>query len=113
MLNILLLCDYHKNVAENMLDHIESFEKYSKHKIYRLSIYGEIPNGLNINDFDVIIIHYSLNISSIAIFSNNSYEKIKRFNGIKCLFIQDEYRNVNNTVMLINYLEIHFLFTCK
>ena len=37
-MNILLLCDYHKNVAQNMIDHIESFSLYSKHKIFRLPI---------------------------------------------------------------------------
>ncbi len=111
-MNILLICDYHKDVAQNMLDHIKSFHKYSENLVTQLSIFGKIPNSVNLNSFDVIIIHYSVYILDSDFLSQSCIERIKSFKGIKCIFVQDEYRNVNKLIEKLNYIEVDFLYSC-
>ena len=111
-MNILLLCDYHKNVAQNMIDHIESFSLYSKHKIFRLPIFGNIPKKLNIHDFDGVIIHYSLSILDQQYVSLQLIQILREFRGLKIIFAQDEYKFVNKFCDLVNFMQMDFVFTC-
>jgi hypothetical protein len=113
-LNILLLCDKpncSKN-ANTILDHISSFEQYSEHCIFLCSNLGDIPPRLNLNNFDVIIIHYSLSLLYDHFLSKNAKKQLSIFNGLKVLFVQDEYRQINKLISEINTVNFDILFTC-
>jgi len=66
---------------------------------------------LDLDEFDVIIIHYSLVIISDSYLSPAFRYKIRRFQGLKIQFIQDDYRWVNQIAAMMRYLGIHILFT--
>lgn len=128
-MKVLLLCDYNPRQAAMVVDHINAFYIYSKHEIYIMSHLtsnnGDIPKFclkledgesknvmLDISIFDVLVVHYSLTLSLESYISEKTKRKIKDFNGLKVLFIQDEYRFVDRTIKSINELDIGIVYSC-
>ncbi|MDA9272018.1 hypothetical protein N9Q05_01365 [bacterium] len=113
-LNILLLCNKPKarQDAATIVDHIEAFEKYSKHTIWLCSNLGDLPPLLDLTQFDAVIIHYSLCLFTDSYISRASKAKLREFTGLKIVFIQDEYRRINKIIEEFAFLKIDVLFTC-
>ncbi|GGI80093.1 hypothetical protein [Legionella impletisoli] len=113
-LNILLFCDKPKKSknANTILDHISAFEQYSEHNILIYSMLRDIPPKLDLNKFDVIIVHYTLSLLYEYYISSLSKNKLREFNGLKVLFVQDEYRQINKMITEINFINFDILFTC-
>jgi hypothetical protein len=111
-LEILLLCDFRKDSAATVRDHIESLERFSRHHIRRLSMLGDLPAGIELDRFDAIIVHYSLVACMDFYLTPKARGRIAAFRGLKALFIQDEYRFVDASIAAMRELGIHVLFTC-
>jgi len=111
-LRILLLCDDDPGHANTTLDHIRAFSRFSCHEVYtfnpRLVLYNAF---LDLNEFDVVVIHYTLAIIDNYYLSPSFRKKIKRFSGLKVQFIQDEYRRVDQFTAMTRYLGIRVLFS--
>lgn len=112
--NILLLCNLPELGADanTILDHILAFKEYSKHKIWLYSHIGNISPKLDLNKFDVIIIHYSMCLLNNYYLSQQSKDRLRAFNGLKIVFAQDEYREINNMISQLQYLKVDVLFSC-
>ncbi len=111
--NILFLCDYNKNSANTIIDHCESFRKYSKHNYYYVNPTGiSKPFWLNMDHFDIVIIHYSIYILGDWYINPTWRYEISRTKAYKIQFIQDEYRTVNAITQRMKELGINMLFTC-
>ena len=137
-MNISLIYSKASCNIKTVSDHVNSFQKYSKHNI----------NLIDYNDFDsiyklksdAIILHYSI-IHSLAVglskfidiiklkqqnskydFRSNAELKSSHFfhltnflltyNGIKMAFIQDEYYDTNLIKMFLEIININTVFTC-
>ncbi|WP_375326281.1 hypothetical protein [Candidatus Tisiphia endosymbiont of Nemotelus uliginosus] len=115
-MRILLLCNYEPYNAAMVSDHINAFTLYSIHDIVVCSTLvknqGNIPDRFSLEEFDVVIIHYSIFLAVDAYVSAKTKDKLKIFQGIKGIFLQDEYRFVNHTVELIAEIGFHVVFTC-
>lgn len=113
-MNILLLCNKPNlgHSANTVIDHIAAFEQYSRHRVWTLSCVGHFPKNLLLCHFDVVIIHYSLSLLNHYYLSRAAKEKIRQFNGLKILFVQDEYRAINRLIDEIHFLKMDVLFTC-
>lgn len=111
-LNILLLCDYRDDIAATVRDHIAALEQYSQHRWRRLSMLGDIPARLDLNRFDVVVVHYSLVASDDAFISPAARRRIATSSALKALFIQDEYRHVERSIAAFAALGVDLLFTC-
>ncbi len=111
-LSILLLCDDDKRHANTLLEHISAFRKYSAHDVRTFN-----PRSLrrswilDLAEFDVVVIHYSLCIVADDYLAPDFREKLRRFNGLKVQFIQDDYRWVDSLTAMMRYVGIHVLFT--
>jgi hypothetical protein len=109
---ILLLCDDRRGHANTVLDHINAFRRYSRHqvrvfnpKLMRSSL------ALDLDDFDVVVIHYSIVLSNPVFVSRSFMDKLKRYKGLKIEFIQDDYRWVNQATATARDVGIKVLFT--
>ena len=111
-LNILLLCDYQKNIAATVRDHIRSLETHSRHKWWRLSMLGDIPRGLDLSRFDAVVIHYTLVACTDFYLTPAARQQIAAFTGLKAIFIQDEYRFVDKSMTAMRQIGVNVLFTC-
>ncbi len=71
-----------------------------------------MPAQLDLDRFDAILIHYSVYTLDDRHLDEEAKAAIRRFAGLKGLFIQDEYRRVNDARKAIRSLGIRLLFTC-
>lgn len=113
-LNILFLCNKPKSAtdANTIIDHISAFEDYSQHHVFTYSNVGDISPRIQLEQFDAIMIHYSISLVNDYYISPQSKALLRDFTGLKIMFIQDEYRQINKIVSEIDYLKIDVLFTC-
>lgn len=111
-LEILLLCDYRSDIAATVRDHIDSMVRDSRHRIRILSLFGDLPPSLALDRFDAIVIHYSLIACHNVYVSTKTRQALAQFDGLKAIFIQDEYRFVNATISAMKEIGVHVLFTC-
>ena len=116
VLNVLLLCDYRLTHAATIIDHINAFLTHSRHRIFVLSGIiengGRLPDDLDLERFDAVVVHYALALAIDAYLSAASRRRLAAFAGPKAVFIQDEYRFVNRTVAALREAGVDLLFTC-
>ena len=112
-LSILLLCDDRRTHANTVLDHIGSFLRFSIHDVVTFNPCGLAASRyLDLDQFDVVVIHYSIFIISDYYLAPAFKEKIREFAGLKVQFIQDEYRWVDRISATMRELGVNVLFTC-
>ncbi|GGI80148.1 hypothetical protein [Legionella impletisoli] len=113
-LNILLLCNKPNagSNANTVVDHIESIQKYSEGTVWLCSVLGHLPKTLQLNKFDVIIIHYSLSLLQNYYLNQEAKTRIHDYEGLKVVFVQDEYRQINKLIDELNFLKADILFSC-
>jgi hypothetical protein len=108
---ILLLCDRGR-YASTVAEHIDSFRRYSRHQVWAFNPVGlSHRTVLDFDDFDVVVIHYSIHPSDGAFVSPSMHERLSRFRGLKIQFIQDEYRWVDRATAATRELGVSVLFT--
>jgi len=111
-LRILLLCDKNKNHADTVLQHIAAFTDLSEHNVYIFNpLWLKNSRSLDLDEFDVVVIHYSLILIADHFLAPTLREKIRHFRGLKIQFIQDDYRWINQMTAMMRYIGIHILFT--
>jgi len=87
--------------------------KGSRHHVFCVNPRGWTGSTtIAFDAFDVVVIHYSIAILYDTYLPSSYRECVRRFRGLKALFIQDEYREVNAHVEAMIDLGIHVLFTC-
>ncbi len=115
-MNILFLCNRpsRNSQASTVTEYLDALGRFSKNNIFEISMLNHFPSKINLNRFDVIITHYSLSLGPLLeyYYGKNLINKIKKFNGLKVSFLQDEYRQVNVYWKHINDLGIDILFSC-
>ena len=67
---------------------------------------------LDLNNFDAVGFHYSIHHHESYYCPKKLYRKICDYQGVKFLFLQDEYENVNATSNAMAELGMDILFTC-
>ncbi|HCF99325.1 MAG TPA: hypothetical protein DEV93_02135 [Chloroflexi bacterium] len=109
---ILLLCDDRRGHANTVLDHMEAFTRFSRHEVRTFNPKSlRRSAALDLDDFDVIVIHYSVVLSSPLYISPHFQDKLQRFRGLKIQFIQDDYRWVDRATAAARDVGINVLFT--
>ena len=109
-MNILILYNQTQTYTNTVYEHLNSFSKYSRHNFFYC--HADSNSNLNINtgNFEAIGIHYTIRLPFNQI--SPSMEKIlKDFNGLKFLFIQDEYDFPHRVWGWIKNLGIQLVFT--
>lgn len=111
--SVLLLCDDDRGHAGNVLDHIRALAGRSRHRVVRVNPrVGDRGATLDLDEFDVIVIHYTIVVTYDAYLPSELAERISQFEGLKVQFIQDEYRWVDEITARMRELGIDVLFTC-
>jgi len=111
-LSVLLLCDDERGTANTTLDHIDAFLRYSRHQVKTFNPrHMKASISLDLDEFDVVVIHHSLVLSSDNYVSPDFRKKLARFRGRKLQFMQDEYRWVDRATAASREVGINVLFT--
>jgi len=110
--SILLLADDSRGHANTVLDHIAMFTNLSRHDVRLFNPkYLKDNKSLDLNEFDAVVIHYSLPIIFDTYLAPSFREKLRAYPGLKIQFIQDDYRWVDRMAAMMRYLGINVLFT--
>ena len=109
----MLLCDDDPEHAGNVLDHIHALERHSRHHVVSVNPrVGDRGARIDLDHFDVVVIHYTLVVTLDSYLPFELAERITQFPGLKVQFIQDEYRWVDEITARMRELGIDVLFTC-
>ncbi|MFL5925905.1 MAG: hypothetical protein ACJ77E_03110 [Gaiellaceae bacterium] len=110
--SILLLTDNIRGQANTLQDHVKSFGRYSRHRVYRYATRG-VTNGagLDLDRFDVVVLHYSVAATFDTYLAPPLRERLRAFAGLKIQFLQDEFRWVDAVTSMTRSLGIDVLFT--
>lgn len=110
--SILFLCDDGKRHAANVLQHIAAFRQHSRHDVHIFNPVGtDGTSAPELDEFDIVVIHYTLVITIDSYLPPALRERISRFQGYKVQFIQDEYRWIDAITARMQELGIDLLFT--
>lgn len=109
---VLLWCNYDPTNAATICDHVNAIVNNSNSRIFVYPKISPMPETVDFDSFDVIIVHYSLAVGLDAYISQKDRDRLAKTKARKCLFIQDEYRFVNRTRKAVLELGISAIFTC-
>lgn len=109
-MNILFLYNATQTFTNTVFEHAASFGKYSKHKYFYCHHDQQQDFNIDLSNFDAIAIHYSVRLPYDQI-SPSAGHAIERYNGLKFLFIQDEYDHTHRTWQWIKRLGFNLVFT--
>src|SRR3972149_8484706 len=101
-----------EKIASTVYDHIDAFQKYSTHKVYYFDISNQKLTLEDLNKFDVVVVHYTISIFNDCRCPSWLKLCLRYTPAKKIVFIQDEYRVVNDVVANLDYLKVDLLFTC-
>jgi hypothetical protein len=110
--SILILWDAVRHTAATVKAHVEALLCFSDHDVHLLSLFGSLPETIELSRFDAVVIHYSLNLCVDGYICTRSRKRLAAFTGVKAIFIQDEYRLVDRTIDALQTLGCDVLFTC-
>jgi hypothetical protein len=112
---LLLLCNRPPKGtnADTIIDHLNALGQLPGFEIFELSTIKSLPNRLDLDVFDVIVIHYTLQLGEPHdhFLSEYSRDKIAKSRALKVAFIQDEYREVNRVRGALRSMSVKLLFT--
>ena len=111
-LSILLLADDQRGAPRTIHDHIHAFRRYSRHRVRQFNPRNLARSRfLDLSEFDVVVVHYSLVPIWDDYLSPWFREAIARYDGLKVQFLQDEYRWVDETVAETRAMKIDVLYS--
>ena len=109
-MRVLVLYDKYSTYTNTVFDHLSSYSDYSSAEVFYCHP-GHNISRLNKDEFDVIVIHYSLRIP-LGQVSQELYCFLQNYSGLKVLFVQDEYDYTDTVRGAIRELNINLVFTC-
>jgi len=109
-MNILYFYAHSQTYTSTVYEHVKSLGEYSKNNIYYISSNQDYENNVDLNDFDAILIHYSIRLPYDQI-PERYINDFQKFKGIKAVFIQDEYDYTKRAWHWIKHLDISLVFT--
>lgn len=111
-LQVLLLAD-DLNPAGVVQDHIRSIREGSKHTVTVVNSVNQVdPGRTGLDEFDVILIHYSIFLIFDSYLSTGWRELIKGFGGVVAVIHEDEYQKVDAFKSCYAELGVQALFSC-
>ena len=111
-LRVLLLAD-DKHPANAVQDHIRSFSEYSSHSIAIVNTrFVRSAANYDPDDFDVLVIHYSIFILEQTYFPAEWQHFVENFMGVVSVIHEDEYQRVNEFRAAFKKLGVAAVFSC-
>jgi hypothetical protein len=112
-LNVAVLYGANATFTNTVMEHVRSFGLFSRHDVRYLSIAPFVPAGLRqLSAFDVAVLHYSFFPGLGWQLPRALQEALEAFDGLKVLFLQDEYDHTRQAISWIRQLGIGCVYSC-
>jgi hypothetical protein len=109
-MNVLALYNATQTYTNTVFEHADSFQRHSRHFFSYCHSDQYIAIKPDYRRFDAVVIHYSIRLPYDQIPEALAAD-LERYQGLKVLFIQDEYDHTHRTWHWIRRLGIHLVFT--
>jgi hypothetical protein len=110
MLNILYLYNAGQTYTNAVFEHLDALGRFSGNRAFFMHSDSECPFAVDLSRFDAVCVHFSIRLPYDQL-SPAAVKALSEFNGIKFLFIQDEYDNTHRTWHWIKTLGFQLVFT--
>ncbi|WP_417782635.1 hypothetical protein [Terasakiella pusilla] len=110
-MNILVVYNHDAYHVGTIKDHLNAYKAFSSHRVVLIDYRTLFSTVEDVDVFDVIVVHYSLSFAMEGYDDFSCRRTISGFKGYKVIYIQDEYRWIDNTVKLIAELGIDVIYT--
>lgn len=107
---LLLYFHFWNRNAPTIIEHINSFSKYSKFKVWGINTGHGFPEGVKSLEFDVVVFHYSL-FGPKYLLNNDLLEYLKNNRSYKIAFFQDEHHYCQQRFQFLNNYNIDCVYT--
>lgn len=107
---VLMLYDHRETHVKTIAHHLESFHRYSTFDYSYVSSYSRCD--LDLDYFDAVVLHYSVRVCHAGHLSRSFERALRAHQGLKAIFVQDEYEHTFLTHQAIRDLGITVVFTC-
>ncbi len=111
VLNVLILYNEPSIIVGTIKDHLYAFGKYSRHNIVLVDSLAADKLIPDLSPFDAVVLHNSVHFTRRSHLSEAFCERMVCYKGVKVLFLQDEYRQINSTARQIRRLAISLVFS--
>jgi hypothetical protein len=119
-LRVAILYDTASCMVNTIREHLDAFNKYSNHSItyipatrsYWAQPSEDFEKIVENFYFDVVIVHYSVRVSINDHFDAEIERTLCAFNGLKVLFIQDEYEGTEIARLHMDRVNYNIVYTC-
>jgi len=113
----LLLYSLPGETAATVRRHVDALGGVEGFETRSLNVSWRLPGSLDLDCFDVVLIHYSLMAGEDVatgpiLLTPRSVARIGQSRALKGVFLQDEHRNVRRTIQAIRDLGASAVFTC-
>lgn len=109
-MNVLALYNATQTYTNTVFEHIDSFQRHSRHFFSYCHSDQYIAVKPDYRRFDAVVIHYSIRLPYDQI-PDALAADLACYQGLKVLFIQDEYDHTDRAWYWIKRLGIHLVFT--
>lgn len=106
---VLLITQTASEKIGTVRDHVEALVGGLDADVFKVDC--SVASLLNLGAFDIVILHYSLVIVSPSYISIELAGKLRAFDGLTILFIQDEYRWIDRTAVAMRDLSVDVVFS--
>jgi hypothetical protein len=112
MRNILVLYNGQSMFTPTVQDYLDSFKRYSRNNIHFLHVYHDTKIPVSLDEYDVLIITYSVRLCYLENMSPHVRKAIAEFQGLKVAFPQDEYQETGKLRDGLREFGVRLVFTC-
>jgi hypothetical protein len=107
-----ILCVYSasQTYTSAVFEHLKSFATHSQNSWFYLDVLEFDSNLITIDSYDSIVIHYSVRLP-FGQLNEACQQRLRKFSGLKVLFIQDEYDGTNLVKKIINSIPFDLVFS--
>ena len=109
-MNVLFLYNSTQTFTNTVYEHLASFGDHSSHRVFYSHADPVSELNVDLEVFDAVGIHFSIRLPFDQV-SSSVLHALEAFNGLKFLFIQDEYDFPQRTWYWIRKIGINLVFT--
>jgi hypothetical protein len=111
-LRILIAYSMVQTFNQATLTYLNSFRQYFDSDVEYLHVTDDSKIHVNLSDYDVVIQSYCARLCFEGYVASDFIEKLREFNGLKILSVQDEYNRTNALKDAIKYIDFDIVMTC-
>ena len=109
-MNILFLYNANQTFTNTVFEHVNAFSLHSRNRFFFCHHDPISPFNIDLSEFDAVILHYSVRLPFDQV-TEEAAKALAYYQGLKVLFIQDEYDHMRRVWYWIKRLGFQLVFT--